>query len=116
MNNGQDRPKAPERETGPVRAGSAARREARGADQGAPGAGAKRPPESGSGKPRKPRRHPAVRALLWTLRAAIVPLLFIAALIAGLYVGYTKIGGGSAEDVWSWETWMHMFDLIFAES
>lgn len=123
MINGQDRPKAPERVTEPVRAGTAARQEAHGAAQAAPnrpagasGTGAKRPAEGGSGKPGRTRRHPALRALLWTLRAAIVPLLFIAALLAGLYVGYTKLGGGSAEDVWNWETWLHMFDLIFAES
>lgn len=67
-------------------------------------------------KKRRKRRHPAVRALLWTLRAAIVPLLCIAALLAGLYIGYTKIGDGAAEDVWNLETWLHMFDLIFAES
>jgi len=123
MNNGQDRPKAPARETEPVRAEPAARhaaqRAARGGPNrpaGTPGADAKRPPEGGSGKPRRPKRHPAARALLWTLRAAIVPLLFIAALIAGLYIGYTKLGGGSSEDVWNVETWQHIFDLIFAES
>ncbi|AGA59846.1 Putative DNA-directed RNA polymerase subunit beta [Thermobacillus xylanilyticus] len=113
MINGQDRPKAPARETEPVRTETAARpvRPA-----GESGTGAKRPSEGGSGKPGKPRRHPAVRALLRTLRAAIVPLLLIAALIAGLYIGYTKLGGGSPDDVWNWETWKHMYDLIFAES
>ena len=128
MNNGQDRPKAPGRDAEPVRAGTAVRRDAPGSSgqapqrpHGAPGAGAKRQtdgktPAGGSGKPRRRRLHPALRALLWTLRLTIVPLLCIAALLAGLYIGYTKIGGGSAEDVWNLETWLHMFDLIFAES
>jgi hypothetical protein len=119
MNNGQDRPMTPARQTEPVRA------DGRPAPQfpqaGAPETGAKRPAEGkpqggGPGKPRRRRLHPLLRALLWTLRVTIVPLLCIAALIAGLYLGYTKIGGGSPEDVWNWETWLHMFDLIFAES
>jgi hypothetical protein len=127
MNNGQDRPKAPARGTEPFRA-AAARRETPGAakaapqrSDGSPGPGARRPSEGkpqagGPGKPRRRKLHPAARALLWTLRLLIVPILCIAALIAGLYIGYTKMGGGSAEDVWNLETWLHMFDLIFAES
>ena len=131
MNNGQDRPKAPARETEPVRAGSAVRREAAGAP-GSPEAAPRRPvgpqeaagkrppdgktPAGEPGKPRRRRLHPVVLALLWALRLTIMPLLCIAALIAGLYIGYTKLGGGSAEDVWNLETWLHMLDLIFAES
>jgi len=119
MNNGQYRPKMPARETEPVRAAAPAPPEH---TAGSPGTGAKRvsdggkPRSEGTGKPRRRRLHPALRALLWMLRIIIVPLLFLAALIAGLYVGYTKIGGGSPGDVWNPETWLHMFDLIFAES
>jgi len=122
MNNGQDRPMTPARQMEPVRAPDrTARRTPPERQAGAPETGPKRtaegkPQGGGSGKPRRRRLHPALRALLWTLRLTIVPLLFIAALLAGLYVGYTKIGGGSPEDVWNWETWKHMFDLIFAES
>ncbi|OUM94946.1 MAG: hypothetical protein A9Z00_11895 [Thermobacillus sp. ZCTH02-B1] len=131
MINGQDRPKSPARDTEPVRAAAPIRRgtaEAPGTAEAAPrrpsgpteaGAGRPtdgKPPAGEPGKPRRRRMHPALRGLLWTLRLTIVPLLCIAALIAGLYVGYTKIGGGSAADVWKLETWLHMFDLIFADS
>ena len=73
-------------------------------------------PAGGGDKKAKKRRHPAVRALLWTLRASIVPLVCVAALIGGLYIGYTKLGNAPAGDVWELETWLHMFDLIFADS
>jgi len=137
MNNGQDRPKAPARETEPVRAATPIRRETAGMPgsaglpgtagaaprrpAGPPESDAKRPadgktPAGGPGKPRRRRMHPVLRALLWTLRLTIVPILCIAALIAGLHIGYTKIGGGSAEDVWNPETWLHMLELIFSES
>lgn len=58
----------------------------------------------------------ALRALLWTLRAAIVPILLIAALIGGLYVGYVVLGKSPEDDVWEIETWKHMYDLIFSDS
>jgi hypothetical protein len=71
--------------------------------------------ESGGEKPRKQRPF-ALRALLWTLRAAIVPILLIAALIGGLYVGYVVLGKAPEDDVWEIETWKHMYDLIFSDS
>jgi hypothetical protein len=71
--------------------------------------------ESGSEKTRKQRPF-ALRALLWTLRAAIVPILLIAALIGGLYVGYVVLGKSPEGDVWEIETWKHMYDLIFSDS
>ncbi|MFC4100385.1 DNA-directed RNA polymerase subunit beta [Paenibacillus xanthanilyticus] len=62
------------------------------------------------------RRHPALRVLLWVLRKSIVPLLLLAALLGGLYIGYTKLGGGSGEDVFEWSTWKHMYDLVFSNA
>ncbi len=62
------------------------------------------------------KRHPALRALLWTLRKSIVPALFVVALIGGLYVGYTVLGKKPGEDVFEWHTWKHMYDLVFADS
>jgi hypothetical protein len=62
------------------------------------------------------KRHPAVRTLLWALRRSIVPALFLIALIAGLYVGYAVLGNRPGEGVFEWQTWKHMYDLVFAES
>jgi hypothetical protein len=62
------------------------------------------------------KRHPAVRALLWTLRRSIVPGLFLIALIGGLYVGFAVLGKRPGEGVFNWQTWKHMYDLVFADS
>jgi len=70
---------------------------------------------SGSGKRRK-KRSAALSGLLWTLRIVLVPVLLIAALIGGLYVGYVVLGKAPEGDVWEIETWMHMYDLIFSDS
>jgi len=86
------------------------------AEEHAPGGRPKRTgSDSGNGKPGK-KRPAALNALLWTLRIAIVPILLIAALIGGLYVGYVVIGKAPEGDVWELETWMHMYDLIFSDS
>lgn len=48
---------------------------------------------------------------IW-LRVIIVLLVFIAAVILGLVVGYSVIGDGAASDVLKWETWQHLLDII----
>ncbi|MBJ6361903.1 DNA-directed RNA polymerase subunit beta [Paenibacillus sp. GCM10012307] len=68
-------------------------------------------------KPGKKKRRPLpVRILLFLLRTSIVPLILIIALIAGLYIGYVMLGKGPEGDVWEWQTWRHMYDLIFSDS
>ncbi|MFB9327020.1 DNA-directed RNA polymerase subunit beta [Paenibacillus aurantiacus] len=62
------------------------------------------------------RRHPALRVLLWVLRKSIVPILLLVALAGGLYIGYTKLGNGSGDDVFEWSTWKHMYDLVFSNA
>nr|MBC9201877.1 DNA-directed RNA polymerase subunit beta [Paenibacillus sp. PL91] len=54
--------------------------------------------------------------LLWFLRKSIVPLIMVIMLVTGLYVGYVVVGNQPNEDVFSWSTWQHLYDLVFAES
>lgn len=52
----------------------------------------------------------------WVARKFIAPIIMIAMLLAGLYIGYVIVGGQPKGDVLQWSTWKHMWDLIFAES
>ncbi|MBD2868383.1 DNA-directed RNA polymerase subunit beta [Paenibacillus arenilitoris] len=68
------------------------------------------------GAPNKKQRPDGVKMLLWILRKSIVPLIMLIMLIAGLYIGYVIFGNGPKTDVFSWSTWKHLYDLVFAES
>lgn len=61
------------------------------------------------------KRNPALRALLWTLRAFVVPVLCVAAILGGMYVGYAILGKRPGDEVFQIETWKHMYDLVFAD-
>ncbi|MNE36275.1 DNA-directed RNA polymerase subunit beta [compost metagenome] len=69
-----------------------------------------------AGNSDKKQRSSGVKLLLWILRKSIVPLIMLIMLIVGLYVGYVVIGKGPEDDVFSWSTWQHLYDLVFAES
>jgi hypothetical protein len=45
-----------------------------------------------------------------------IPVLTVAALAAGLVIGYVYIGKLPMEDVYELETWRHIYDLVFAET
>ncbi|GAB7387922.1 hypothetical protein BSNK01_17590 [Bacillaceae bacterium] len=51
----------------------------------------------------------------WLVKLTLVPFFLFCALILGMYVGYSVIGGQPGKEVFDWETWKHMYDLIFAE-
>jgi len=71
-----------------------------------------------NGKPKKARKHPAMRALLivlGVLRVLIFPALLLLGIFAGLHIGYVRFGGGNPDDVLQWETWKHVLDLVFSE-
>lgn len=57
-----------------------------------------------------------VRIPLWILRKSIVPLLLVLALVGGAFLGYVMLGEGDRSDVFKWETWRHLYDLIFLDS
>lgn len=69
-------------------------------------------------KPKPEKRaktYPAwVRITISVIRAVLIPFLCVIALLTGLWIGYVYIGGRSSSDVWNWETWRHLFDLVFA--
>jgi len=63
-------------------------------------------------KPSKKRRR-----LIWILVQWIgIPVLSIAALAAGMVIGYVYIGNRPMEEVYELETWRHIYDLVFAET
>ncbi len=56
------------------------------------------------------------RVVFWLFRKSIVPVIMVVMLLVGMYAGYIYLGKGAKEDVFHWETWKHMYDLVFAES
>ena len=55
------------------------------------------------------------KGLLLALRILLVPALCLAGLAVGLVIGYVYIGDRPMEDVWSLDTWKHIYDLVFAD-
>jgi hypothetical protein len=70
---------------------------------------------------KEPRKSIQATARPWlkgtwrVLRYLIVPLLCLAAVAIGLFIGYSVIGDGQGADVWKLDTWKHLIDLIFAD-
>ena len=56
-----------------------------------------------------------LRIILSIIRFLLIPALCLAALFVGLTIGYATIGGGEASDVFKFDTWKHLYDLVFAE-
>ncbi|MHA0856251.1 DNA-directed RNA polymerase subunit beta [Paenibacillus sp. CMAA1364] len=58
-----------------------------------------------------------VRTPRWRIiLRCLVPLFLLIGLISGMIVGYVVLGKGSINDVFQWETWKHVLDLVFAPS
>jgi hypothetical protein len=54
--------------------------------------------------------------IVWmTVKLLTIPVLCVIALIFGLAVGYTVLGGKPLSEVFDINTWKHMYDLVFAE-
>ncbi|QKG85697.1 DNA-directed RNA polymerase subunit beta [Kroppenstedtia pulmonis] len=51
------------------------------------------------------------RVLLYTF--VLLPVLMVVALAVGLMIGYGAIGGDSALEVFTWELWEKIYDLIY---
>ncbi|WP_171056264.1 DNA-directed RNA polymerase subunit beta [Paenibacillus sinopodophylli] len=64
----------------------------------------------------KKQRSKWLSVLLWILRKSIVPIIMVIMLVAGLYIGYVVIGKQEETDVFSWATWQHLYDLVFADT
>lgn len=52
---------------------------------------------------------------LRVLKKLRLPLIFLGALIVGLWIGYSGIGGQPTLDIFRISTWKHLFDLVFAD-
>jgi len=66
----------------------------------------------------KPKRKPRptwLRVTLGILKYLSIPIVLCIAVVIGLYIGYVKLGDRPASDMLHWETWKHLFDLVFAE-
>lgn len=48
---------------------------------------------------------------IW-LRIILVLALVVAAIAAGLIIGYGYIGDGEPKDALKWETWQHILDIL----
>ncbi|HYE67361.1 MAG TPA: DNA-directed RNA polymerase subunit beta, partial [Anaerovoracaceae bacterium] len=73
-------------------------------------------PNAGNERSKKgmsPGLKKTLRITLKISRYLLVPALCLAALFIGLTIGYATIGGGSAGDVFRFETWKHLYDLVF---
>lgn len=44
----------------------------------------------------------------------MIPLFLLIALVVGVIVGYVVFGKRSLGEVFEWDTWKHVFDLVFA--
>lgn len=60
--------------------------------------------------------NPVLKTVFWVLRKLIAPIIMVAMLAIGLYVGYVVIAGQPSDEVFKFETWKHLWDLIFADS
>lgn len=54
--------------------------------------------------------------ILRILRMFLVPVLCVIAVFGGMIIGYVTIGKQELSDVFQWETWRHLYDLVFKDS
>lgn len=60
----------------------------------------------------KPTRWVQIRLFPIWLRILLVLVLIVAAVAAGLTVGFSIIGGGDASDALKWETYQHIINIM----
>lgn len=72
-----------------------------------------------SSRPSPSGRRSAARwigRIVWTIfKLMIIPVLCAAALILGMVVGYAILGGKPVSEVFEWNTWKHMYDLVYSD-
>jgi hypothetical protein len=66
-------------------------------------------------KPRKLKKR-WIRIVLAILRFLLVPVLCLCALFVGLAIGYVRLGGQPYSDIFSAETWKHLYELVYSKS
>lgn len=68
-----------------------------------------------AGKSRRSAGRIILSAIWLTIKLLLIPAACIAALIAGLAIGYVVLGDKPLSDVFEINTWKHMYDLVFAD-
>ncbi|MBN3523901.1 DNA-directed RNA polymerase subunit beta [Paenibacillus apiarius] len=68
--------------------------------------------DKGDTKGHKPARRS--KSVKWLVRLAIIPMLCILTLFAGMIAGYVVLGKGSFNEALNLNTWTHLFQLVFA--
>lgn len=60
-------------------------------------------------------REPELQKKPWRIALKIlwIPMLLIVALITGLIIGNTVIGGQPISDIFDWDSWEHLYNLIY---
>lgn len=49
------------------------------------------------------------------LRVFLVPVLCVVAIFGGMIIGYVTLGKQDVADVFHFETWRHLYDLVFKD-
>lgn len=77
-----------------------------------------KPPENKNKKTSKKQSRLPIwaRIILKILRAILVPVLCIMAVIGGMIIGYVYIGEQEMSDVFKVDTWRHLYDLVFKDN
>ncbi|GAC40985.1 DNA-directed RNA polymerase subunit beta [Paenibacillus popilliae] len=70
--------------------------------------------EKTEGHPDGTAKKESSRPVKWLVRLVIVPLTCVLTLIAGLISGYVVVGKGTVEEALNFDTWRHLFQLVFS--
>lgn len=71
---------------------------------------------NGDAKDEAKQSSPVLKTLFWLLRKLIAPIIMVVMLCVGLYIGYAVLADQPSDEVFKFETWKHLWDLIFADS
>ncbi|BFH10814.1 DNA-directed RNA polymerase subunit beta [Paenibacillus melissococcoides] len=70
--------------------------------------------EKTEGQPNGTAKRKSGSSVKWLVRLVIVPLICLLTLIAGLITGYVVVGKGTVAEALNFDTWRHLFQLVFA--
>ncbi|UJF33257.1 DNA-directed RNA polymerase subunit beta [Paenibacillus hexagrammi] len=65
-------------------------------------------------KKKKKARPTWLKVILAIIKGLRVPVLALLAIYAGLWIGYSKLGGQPPSEIFHISTWKHLYDLVFA--
>jgi hypothetical protein len=60
----------------------------------------------------KDRRKRSTSMPIW-LKLSLASVLLILSLVIGLIVGFALVGPGSVAEAYDWDTYKHMYNLVF---